>query len=141
MSFKSLEEFVSSFKEFNDMYKIGNSKYLLGKEKSDLSNFQKIIEEEIAEGNDISFEKDNLEFMTELSDWLGDIVVYCFTKAYSLGIPLIEVLSIIMNSNKSKLDEDGKPIYHPETHKVMKGPNYWKPEPKIKELLEQYKKE
>jgi hypothetical protein len=39
-----------------------------------------------------------------------------------------------MDSNFSKLGADGKPIYD-ERGKVMKGPFYWKPEPKIKELL------
>jgi hypothetical protein len=39
-----------------------------------------------------------------------------------------------MQSNFSKLGEDGKPIYD-ERGKVMKGGNYWKPEPKISEIL------
>jgi hypothetical protein len=40
-----------------------------------------------------------------------------------------------MDSNTSKLGADGKPIYD-ERGKVMKGPGYWKPEPAIKELIE-----
>lgn len=50
------------------------------------------------------------------------------------GLDYWVVLDIIMQSNFSKLGEDGKPIYD-ERGKVMKGPNYWKPEPKIREYL------
>jgi hypothetical protein len=47
---------------------------------------------------------------------------------------LEEVLDVIMDSNESKLGADGKPIYD-ANGKFLKGPNYWKPEPKIKALL------
>src|SRR6476620_5595229 len=40
----------------------------------------------------------------------------------------------IMDSNESKLGADGNPIYD-ANGKFLKGPNYWKPEPKIQELL------
>ena len=40
-----------------------------------------------------------------------------------------------MDSNESKLGADGNPIYD-GNGKFLKGPNYWKPEPKIKALLE-----
>jgi predicted HAD superfamily Cof-like phosphohydrolase len=71
-----------------------------------------------------------------LADLLGDIQVYCASEMAKFGLPLDEVLAIIMRSNFSKLGADGKPIYD-ERGKVQKGPNYWKwkPEPKIKELL------
>jgi predicted HAD superfamily Cof-like phosphohydrolase len=49
-------------------------------------------------------------------------------------LPLDQVLAIIMQSNFSKLGADGLPIYD-ERGKVMKGPNYWKPEPKIQAML------
>jgi len=45
------------------------------------------------------------------------------------------VLDVIMDSNESKLGADGKPIYD-ANGKFLKGPGYWKPEPKIKALLE-----
>lgn len=44
------------------------------------------------------------------------------------------MLDVIMDSNESKLGADGKPIYD-ENGKFLKGPNYWKPEPRIKTLL------
>lgn len=50
------------------------------------------------------------------------------------GIPLDETLEIIMQSNFSKMGADGKPIYD-ERGKLQKGPNYWKPEPRIAAML------
>jgi NTP pyrophosphatase (non-canonical NTP hydrolase) len=70
-----------------------------------------------------------------LADVLGDIIVYCRSEALKYGLPLEEVLDIIMDSNESKLDANGHPIYD-ANGKFLKGPNYWKPEPAIKALLE-----
>jgi predicted HAD superfamily Cof-like phosphohydrolase len=70
-----------------------------------------------------------------IADLLGDIIVYCRSEALKYGLPLEEVLDVIMDSNESKLGPDGKPIYD-DNGKFLKGPNYWKPEPKIKALLE-----
>jgi len=70
-----------------------------------------------------------------IADVLGDITVYCRSEALKYGLPLEAVLDIIMDSNESKLDADGNPIYD-ANGKFLKGPNYWKPEPKIKALLE-----
>lgn len=75
-----------------------------------------------------------MDALTDLADLLGDIVVYCHSEAARFGIPLDKVLNIIMESNFSKLGADGKPMKD-ENDKVLKGPNYWKPEPKIRELL------
>jgi NTP pyrophosphatase (non-canonical NTP hydrolase) len=69
-----------------------------------------------------------------IADVLGDIMVYCRSEALKYGLPLEDVLDIIMDSNESKLGADGKPIYD-ANGKFLKGPNYWKPEPKIKALL------
>jgi hypothetical protein len=101
--------------------------------------FMDILSEEIDEGDTIIGglalnSTDEIGALVMLADWLGDIVVYCRSEALKYGIPLEEVLSIIMDSNESKLDADGMPIYN-EQGKFMKGPNYWKPEPKIRELL------
>jgi NTP pyrophosphatase (non-canonical NTP hydrolase) len=70
-----------------------------------------------------------------IADLLGDIMVYCRSEALKYGLPLEEVLDVIMDSNESKLGADGKPIYD-ANGKFLKGPNYWKPEPKIRALLE-----
>ena len=140
-------EFYSLIEKFNEMYKLDSNDRptLLPAER--ISNFQDILKEEVNEGSEI-VEKyqtksnygalsaaDKNEILTEMSDWLGDIVVYCASEARRWGIPLQEVLAVIMDSNFSKLDENGKPIYD-NRGKVMKGPNYWRPEEKISELLE-----
>ena len=70
-----------------------------------------------------------------IADVLGDIMVYCRSEALKYGLPLEEVLDVIMDSNESKLGADGKPIYD-ANGKFLKGPNYWKPEAKIKALLD-----
>jgi predicted HAD superfamily Cof-like phosphohydrolase len=72
---------------------------------------------------------------TAIADVLGDIIVYCRSEALKYGLPLEEVLDVIMDSNESKLGADGQPIYD-ANGKFLKGPNYWKPEPKIRALLE-----
>jgi hypothetical protein len=78
-----------------------------------------------------------IDFLVDMADWLGDIQVYCASEMAKYGIPLKETLSIIMSSNFSKLDLEGNPIY--DAHgKVLKGPAYWKPEPRIKEMLEEH---
>ena len=76
-----------------------------------------------------------IDVAVALADLLGDIMVYCRSEALKYGLPLEDVLDIIMDSNESKLGADGKPIYD-ANGKFLKGPNYWKPEPKIKSLLE-----
>ena len=76
-----------------------------------------------------------MEVAVAIADLLGDIVVYCRSEALKYGLPLEEVLDVIMDSNESKLGADGKPIYD-ANGKFLKGPNYWKPEPRIKALLQ-----
>ena len=76
-----------------------------------------------------------VEIAVAIADLLGDIIVYCRSEALKYGLPLEEVLDVIMDSNESKLGADGKPIYD-GNGKFLKGPNYWKPEPRIKDLLQ-----
>ena len=103
-----------------------------------LRAFNSILGEELDEIDDIVAAAENaapaLEVLTMLADLLGDIQVYCASEMRKFGLPQDEVLAIIMQSNFSKLGADGKPIYD-ERGKVQKGPGYWKPEPKISELL------
>jgi len=77
-----------------------------------------------------------LDIAVAIADVLGDIIVYCRSEALKYGLPLEDVLDVIMDSNESKLGADGNPIYD-GNGKFLKGPNYWKPEPKIRELLAQ----
>ncbi len=104
-----------------------------------LKAFKSILGEELDEIDEIinAAERgdDQLVLLTALADLLGDIQVYCASEMAKFGLPLDEVLSVIMQSNFSKLDADGNPIYD-ERGKVMKGANYWKPEPKISKILD-----
>ena len=75
-----------------------------------------------------------IEILVAMADLLGDIMLYCRSEALKYGLPLEDVLNVIMDSNESKLGADGKPIYD-ANGKFLKGPDYWKPEPRIKALL------
>lgn len=97
-----------------------------------LPKLKTILLDEVYEADTIET-PDELDTLTNLADWLGDIIVYCTSEAAKYGIPMRDVLDIIMASNMSKLGADNLPII--ADGKVQKGPNYWKPEPKIKELL------
>jgi len=103
-----------------------------------LTKFKATLLDEVNEIDEIisaaSNQAADIDVLVALADLLGDIVVYCRSEALKYGIPLEDVLQVIMDSNESKLDEDGNPIYD-ANGKFLKGPNYWKPEPKIRETL------
>ena len=105
---------------------------------SRLVKFKKTLLDEVNELDDIvkmaERRESNVDIAVAIADLLGDIIVYCRSEALKYGLPLEEVLDIIMDSNESKLGADGKPIYD-ANGKFLKGPNYWRPEPKIKALL------
>lgn len=69
-----------------------------------------------------------------LVDALGDMLYFIHGLALEIGADLDRVVETIHESNMSKLGEDNKPIYR-EDNKVLKGPNFFKPEPKIAEIL------
>lgn len=75
-----------------------------------------------------------LDIAVAIADLLGDIIVYCRSEALKYGLPLEQILDVIMDSNESKLGADGKPIFD-SNGKFLKGPNYWSPEPKISQVL------
>ena len=134
--------FFEDIKKFNKMYNLpcNETPTNLGHER--LKNFSEIFKEEVMEWTEIwdhEVDEGGKDTLVMMADWLGDLVVYCASEASRWGIPLEEVLGVIMQSNFSKLSSEGAPIID-ERGKVMKGPNYWKPEPKIKELLERSKK-
>lgn len=122
-------------KSFNNMYGLPAPSVpaLLPDTPARLVRFKEIILKEVDEVHDV-VGHDDLDTLVNIADWLHDIVVYCLSEAQRYGLPSEAVLSIIMDSNASKLGADGQPIV--EDGKVVKGPNYWKPEPKIRELLE-----
>lgn len=104
-----------------------------------LTKFKATLMDEVHEIDEIVELSTNggasIEILVAMADLLGDIIVYCRSEALKYGLPLEDVLDIIMDSNESKLGADGKPIYD-ANDKFLKGPNYWKPEPKIRALLE-----
>lgn len=114
-----------------------------------LKDFKSILSKELNEIDDIIVKAElremefvhdgvliptELEVLTDLADLFGDLQVYCASEMCKFGLPLVEVLGAIMESNFSKMGADGLPIYDSEG-KLQKGPNYWKPEPKIALLL------
>ena len=62
----------------------------------------------------------------EVADALTDILYVTYGAGHAFGINLDKCFEEVQNSNMSKLGKDGKPIYN-EFGKVMKGPNYFKP--------------
>ena len=81
-----------------------------------------LIKEELEELNEAMKNKDLLE----VADALTDILYVTYGAGHAFGIDLDKCFDEVQNSNMSKLDSDGKPIYN-EFGKVMKGPNYFKP--------------
>ena len=82
-----------------------------------------LIEEELNELKEAMKKKDLLE----VADALTDILYVTYGAGHAFGINLDKCFNEVQNSNMSKLGDDGKPIYN-EHGKVMKGPNYFKPD-------------
>ena len=82
-----------------------------------------LIREELDELKDAINKKD----IKEVADALTDILYVTYGAGHAFGINLDKCFEEVQNSNMSKLGVDGKPIYN-EKGKVMKGPNYFKPD-------------
>ena len=82
-----------------------------------------LIKEELDELTEAMKKKD----LIEVADALTDILYVTYGAGHAFGINLDKCFNEVQNSNMSKLDEDGKPIYN-QYGKVMKGPNYFKPD-------------
>ena len=82
-----------------------------------------LIQEELDELNKAIKDKD----IVEVADALTDILYVTYGAGHAFGIDLDQCFNEVQNSNMSKLGDDGKPIYN-ENGKVMKGPNYFKPD-------------
>jgi len=81
-----------------------------------------LIREELDELGDAIHKKD----IKEVADALTDILYVTYGAGHAFGINLDKCFAEVQSSNMSKLGEDGKPIFN-EKGKVMKGPNYFKP--------------
>tara|TARA_R100000152_G_C6741233_1_gene165005 strand:- start:36 stop:440 length:405 start_codon:yes stop_codon:yes gene_type:complete len=113
----------SQAKEFRSTYQIGNSKA-----KAQRTKQKNLIVEEFKE----FLEAEGFLFMhgqnhqADCLKELADLVYVCYQYAENMRWDLDEALHRVHESNMSKLDEDGKPIYR-EDGKVLKGPNYKPP--------------
>ena len=120
-----MQKQINSVKEFHTIFQLGYSDTIIGDlgESKNLLRYNLMKEEneeylEAAMSNDI----------IEIADALGDMLyILCGTIIeHGLQQKIEEVFDEIQRSNMSKLGEDGNPIYR-EDGKVMKGPNYFKP--------------
>jgi len=82
-----------------------------------------LIKEELGELKQAMDQKD----LKEVADALTDILYVTYGAGHAFGINLDKCFEEVQNSNMSKLDTNGKPIYN-DKGKVMKGPNYFKPD-------------
>ena len=82
-----------------------------------------LILEELSELKEAIDSKD----LKEVADALTDILYVTYGAGHAFGVNLDKCFEEVQNSNMSKLDENSKPIYN-EAGKVMKGPNYFKPD-------------
>ena len=116
---------ISAVELFHNSFGLGVSKTMradLGKEKN-LLRFNLMDEE-----NKEYYEAANNNDLVEVADALGDMLyILCGTiLEHGMQHKIEEVFEEIQRSNMSKLGADGKPIYR-EDGKVLKGPNYIKP--------------
>ena len=114
-NFESVKKFMETFgQEIKEKASFPNDKII--------SLRYELIKEELEEFKDAIDKKD----IKEVADALTDILYVTYGAGHAFGINLDKCFEEVQNSNMSKLDLNGKPIYN-EKGKVMKGPNYFKP--------------
>ena len=116
---------LDAVKEFHSAFGLGISE----QPKADLGDAVNMLRFNLMkEENEEYLEAVQNNDLTEIADALGDMLyILCGTIIeHGLHYKIEEVFDEIQRSNMSKLGEDGKPIYR-EDGKVMKGPNYFKP--------------
>jgi predicted HAD superfamily Cof-like phosphohydrolase len=115
-NFKSVKKFMQTFgQEVKDKMEFPNENIV--QLRCDL------IQEELEELKKAIIDKD----LKEVADALTDILYVTYGAGHAFGIDLDKCFDEVQKSNMSKLGVDGKPIYN-ESGKVMKGPNYFKPD-------------
>ena len=114
-NFKSVKKFMETFgQEIKEKASFPNDKIT--------SLRYDLIKEELDEFKEAIDKKD----IKEVADALTDILYVTYGAGHAFGIDLDKCFEEVQNSNMSKLGNDGRPIYN-EKGKVMKGPNYFKP--------------
>ena len=115
-NFESVKKFMETFgQEIKEKASFPDDKITLLR--------YELIKEELNELKDAIDSKD----IKEVADALTDILYVTYGAGHAFGINLDKCFEEVQNSNMSKLDLNGKPIYN-EKGKVMKGPNYFKPD-------------
>ena len=115
-NFNSVKKFMETFgQEVKEKAEFPNDKII--------SLRYDLIKEELEELR-VALEKKDIK---ETADALTDILYVTYGAGHAFGINLDECFNEVQNSNMSKLDDNGKPIYN-DAGKVMKGPNYFKPD-------------
>ena len=121
-----MKDKILAVKEFHKAFKLD----YLDKPKADLGmDKNKLRFNLVKEENEEYFEAANNNDMVEVADALGDMLyILCGTIIeHGMEHKIDEIFREIQNSNMSKLGADGSPIYR-EDGKVLKGPNYFKPD-------------
>lgn len=121
-----MQKQINAVKEFHTAFVIGHSET----PKADLGENKKMLRYNLMkEENEEYLEAVQNNDLIEIADALGDMMyILCGTIIeHGLQHKIEEVFDEIQRSNMSKLGTDGKPIYR-EDGKVMKGPNYFKPD-------------
>ena len=114
-NFKSVKKFMETFgQEIKEKACFPNDKITTLR--------YELIKEELDEFKEAIDNKD----IKEVADALTDILYVTYGAGHAFGIDLDKCFEEVQNSNMSKLGNDGKPIYN-DKGKVMKGPNYFKP--------------
>ena len=115
-NFKNVKKFMETFgQEIKEKASFPNDKIT--------SLRYDLIKEELDEFKEAIEKKD----IKEVADALTDILYVTYGAGHAFGIDLDKCFEEVQNSNMSKLGQDGNPIYN-ESGKVMKGPNYFKPD-------------
>jgi len=115
-NFQSVKKFMQTFgQEVRDKAEFPNEKIVKLR--------YELIKEELEELNQAFNDKD----IKEVADALTDILYVTYGAGHAFGIDLDKCFDEVQKSNMSKLGSDGKPVYN-EIGKVMKGPNYFKPD-------------
>lgn len=117
---------IEAVKAFHTAFKIGH----LETPKADLGNLKNTLRYNLMkEENEEYLEAANKNDLVEVADALGDMLyILCGTIIeHGMQHKIEEVFNEIQRSNMSKLGDDGEPIYR-EDGKVLKGPNYFKPD-------------
>ena len=140
----NMDHFIERIERMNRVMEISCPDKLTDLTGERLVQFKNVISQEIFEIDDVIKRTFNPPTATgqplveddfvDLADWLADIIVYTTSEARRWGIPVVKVLHAVMDSQDSKLDENGKP-HHDELGRFIKGPNYKPPEEVIRKIL------